>query len=327
MKKSDLKLMVQLHPKDIILLIAVLSKIKPIASLVVSLEVEEWLQKFCSKNHIFIQEDGPRDSFQTRVSISLYPEKLHLKRELGSFRSFLTKKAQRTPEWNNLMKGLTWVEGTMYNYPECCIKLHAEKGPSSRARAYEQLLNSGRDQSVPIEFWAVAHAPCSSTCVKTLELGRKYLDSLNEFSDVLKQHVESRLLLPRFYQTGGGRFIELEQLNYQEHQQKLTVSKEKFEKEARTHLPEPVQTLLCKVPRPYVLFSATEKPPYRMVFPNPEMVGTMWLAYAPGHGAYIVNAENSRLTLYVTSDKWLPSVGEEWRSKSNFRIYKSKKTM
>jgi len=325
MKKSDMKFIVQLHPKDIILLIAVLTKTKPIASLVVPLKIEEWLKKFCSRNDIFIQEDGPRDSFQTRVSVSLYPEKLHLKRELDSFRYFLNKKAQQVPEWKNLVKGLVWVEGAMYDYPECCIKLHAEEGPSSRARAYEQLLSSGRDQSVPIEFWAFAHAPCSSTCIKTLELGRKYLDSLNEFSDVLKEHIESRLLLPRFYQTGGGRFIELKQLSYQKHQQKLMVSKEKFEKEARAHLPEPVQTLLCKVPRPYVLISATEKPPYKMAFPNPEMMGTMWLAFAPGYGAYMVNAQNSQLALYITSDKWLPIVGEKWKSESNYRIYKSKR--
>jgi len=325
MKKSDLKFMVQLHPRDIILLIAVLTETKPIASLVVPLEVEGWLKKFCSKNHVFIQEDGPRDSFQTRVSVSLYSEKLRLKKEFDIFRSFLTKKAQHIPEWKNLMKGLTWVEGAMYDYPECCIKLHAEKGPSSRARAYMQLLSSGRDQSVPIEFWAVAHAPCSSTCVKTLELGRKYLDSLNEFSNVLKEYVKSRLLLPRFYQTGGGRFIELELLDYQDHQQKLAVSKERFENEARTHLPEPVQITLCRVPKPYVLLSATENPPYKMAFPNPEMIGTVWLAYTPGYGAYMVNAENSRLALYITSDRWLPEVGEEWKSISNYRIFKSKK--
>jgi hypothetical protein len=213
-----------MHPRDIILLIAILTKTKPIASLVVPLEVEEWLKKFCSKKHIFIQENGPRDFFQTRVSVSLYSEKLHLRKEFDVFRSFLAKKVQLTLERKKLVKGLTWVEGAMYDYPECCIELHAEEGSSSRARAYEQLLNSNKDQSVPIEFWAVAHAPCSSTCAKTLKLGRKYLDSLNEFSNTLREYVESRLLLPRFYQTGGGRFVELERLNYNEYQQKLMVS-------------------------------------------------------------------------------------------------------
>jgi hypothetical protein len=73
-----------------------------------------------------------------------------------------------------------------------------------------------------------------------------------------------------------------------------------------------------------VLVRATEKSPYKIAFPNPEMVGTRWLAYTPGYGAYMVNAENSRLAFYVASDKWLPLVGEEWKSESNYRIYKSK---
>lgn len=103
----------------------------------------------------------------------------------------------------------------------------------------------------------------------------------------------------------------------------MAVARKKFEKEACLHLPEPVKITLCKVPRPYVLVDKSEEPPYKTVFPNLEMIGTMWLAYTSGYGVYMVNAENSKFALYITSDKWFPEVGKEWHSQSNFRIYKS----
>jgi len=179
-------------------------------------------------------------------------------------------------------------------------------------RVYEEFLDSGRDQSIPVEFWAVAHAPCSSDCGKTLELGRKYLGAVAEFSKSLRGHVESRLLLPGFYQTGGGRFISFQPLDYDPHRDEISVSEEQFEEEARSHLPEPVKIILCNVPRPYVLVEVPEEPPYKMAFPNPDMIGTMWLAYTPGFGAYMVNAKTRQLALYITSDRWIQKVGEEW---------------
>jgi hypothetical protein len=152
------------------------------------------------------------------------------------------------------------------------------------------------------------------------------LDAVAELSESLREHVESRLLLPRFYQTGGGRFIECKPLDYDRVRGKLAVSREEFERDARARLPEPVEVVLCEVPRPYVLVAARERnPPTRSLSPNPDMVGTMWLAYTPGYGAYMVNAKTGRVALYVVSDKWIPMVGEEWRSKSNFRVYKATK--
>ena len=151
------------------------------------------------------------------------------------------------------------------------------------------------------------------------------MDAVAELSESLREHVESRLLLPRFYQTGGGRFIEFKPLDYDRVRGKLAVSREEFERDARARLPEPVEVVLCEVPRPYVLVAAREEPPYKVAFPNPDMVGTMWLAYTPGYGAYMVNAKTGRVALYVVSDKWIPMVGEEWRSKSNFRVYKATK--
>ena len=254
-----------------------------------------------------------------------------LRRDLLKIRSSFDK-VRRNPVisskrriCSDFLKALTRIEGEMFGYPECCIEFHAEKGPLSRLRAYEEFLDSGRDQSVPVEFWAVAHAPRSSDCKKTLELGGKYLGAVAEFSKSLKGHVESRLLLPRFYQTGGSRFINLQLLDYDQHRDEISVSKEQFEEEARSHLPEPVKIILYNVPRPYVLVEVPEQPPYKMAFPNPDIVGTMWLAYTPGFGAYMANAKTRQLALYIISDRWIQKVGEEWRSASNFRIYKSAK--
>ena len=323
---QDLDLIKKLHTRDIVCLVAVLMNVKPIASIVVPLEIAEWLQRFCEKNHLAFHEDGPRDAYQTRMTVSYRREKVKLKRALDDIRSFLNQTSQLSSK-RDLARGLTWVEGAMYDYPECCVELHAEEGPSSRSKAYEEFLDSGMDQSVPGEFWAVAHAPCSSICERTLELGRKYLDAVAEYSESLGEYLESKLLLPRFYQTGGGRFIELQPLDYNKLQDELAVSNEEFADGAMLCLPEPVETVLCKIPRPYVIVDKEETLPCKTAFPNPDMIGTMWLGFSPGFGAYMVNAKTGQLALHLTNDKWIPRVGEEWRSGSNFRIYSPRRNL
>jgi hypothetical protein len=321
----------ELHVRDIISLAAVLKGEKPAASLVVPLEAKDWFERFCEERGLVRFEERPSDAHQAWFFVCYDEEIAALKRRVEEFKlSLATVKGKLATfsggkAYGEVGKALTAVEGAMYGYPECCVESYAARGPASRARAYEEFLERGRDQAIPIEFWAVAHAPCSSDCRETVELGKRYLDAVSELSESLREHVESRLLLPRFYQTGGGRFIEIEPLDYDRVRGELAVSREEFERDARARLPEPVEVVLCEVPRPYVLVTAREEPPYKVAFPNPDMVGTMWLAYTPGYGAYMVNAKTGRVALYVVSDKWIPMVGEEWRSKSNFRVYRAVK--
>ena len=329
-KEADFQSLASLHARDIVWLVAVIMGVKPMATLVIPLEVQQWFQQFSDRHSLISFEDGPSDSHQARVAVCPDEETAESRKALKRIRSLVDEVARDTAisreneAYRGLTKALTRLEGVTFGYPNCCIEFHAGKGPSSRAKVYEEFLESGRDQSIPVEFWAVAHAPCSPNCTGTLELGRRYLDALASFSERLRDQVEQRLLLPRFYQTGGGRFIELQPLDYDPHEQRLSVSKEKFEMDARQHLPEPITEItLCEVPKPYVLVEATESPPCKTSFPNPDMIGTMWLAYTSGCGAYMVNAKNGQLALYITSDQWIPKVGEEWRSKSNFRIYRS----
>jgi hypothetical protein len=329
--ESDFRPLANFQARDIVLLIAVIERVKPIATLVVPSEVKGWLQQFCEHYGLICFEDEPSDIHQARMAVCRDKNSAKLRKDLLRIRSSFGEVkmnpivSSKRGICSDFTKALTRLEGEMFGYPECCIEFHAEKGPFSRLRVYEEFLDSGRDQSIPVEFWAVAHAPCSSNCRKTLELGKKYLCAVAEFSESLKDHVESRLLLPRFYQTGGSRFINLQPLDYGQHKAEICVSKEQFEEEARSHLPEPVKTLLCDVPKPYVLVEAPEEPPYKTAFPNPDMIGTMWLAWTPGVGAYMVNARNGQLALYIVSDKWIPKVGEEWRSTSDFRVYESTK--
>lgn len=328
---QDLEQLTKLHVRDIISFAAVLKREKPAASLVVPLEVKEWFVRFCDKCNLIHFEERPHDSYQSWIFVCYDEEVAALKKKIEEFSlSLATLKGKLATfscgkAYSEVKKALTVAEGAMYGYPECCVESYAAQGPASRARAYEEFLEKGRGQTIPIEFWAVAHAPCSSDCRETIELGKRYLDAVAELSESLREHVESRLLLPRFYQTGGGRFIEFKPLDYNRVRGKLAVSREEFERDARARLPEPVEVVLCEVPRPYVLVAAREEPPYKVAFPNPDMVGTMWLAYTPGYGAYMVNAKTGRVALYVVSDKWIPMVGEEWRSKSNFRVYKATK--
>jgi hypothetical protein len=74
-----------------------------------------------------------------------------LKRKIEEFRSSFaiiqgnpaissSKKA-----YDELVKALTMLEGSMYGYPECCVELYVRKGPASRAMAYEEFLEKGRE--------------------------------------------------------------------------------------------------------------------------------------------------------------------------------------
>jgi len=327
--ETDFQSLATFHARDIIWLVAVITTLKPIATLVIPLKAQEWFEQFCGRHDLTSFEDGPRDSYQARMAVCSDGEARESRQALRRIRSLIdeVRRSAATPHkhraYSELTKALTRLEGTMFGYPDCCVDFHAEKGPSSRAKAYEEFLELGGDQSIPVEFWAVAHAPCSSRYKRTIELGSKYLDALASFSERLRDHVEQRLLLPRFYQTGGGKFIDLRPVDYDQGRQNFPVSRERFCKDARQYLPEPIEVVLCEVPKPYVLVEAPETPPYKTSFPNPDMIGAMWLAYSPGYGAYMINAETGQLALYITSDKWIPKVGEEWRSGSNFRIYRS----
>ncbi|MEM2050297.1 MAG: hypothetical protein QXU11_07585 [Thermoproteota archaeon] len=130
-----------------------------------------------------------------------------------------------------------------------------------------------------------------ATLVVPLEVRGWFQRFCERSARYLKDHVESRLLLPRFYQTGGARFVDLQPIDYDQHKEELSVSRKQFEDDARSRLPEPIEIVLCNIPRPYVLVEAPEEPPYKTAFPNPDMIGTMWLAYTPGFGAYMVNAK------------------------------------
>jgi len=322
-----------LHVRDIVWLAAVIRKVKPMATLVVPLDAKEWFQRFCKQMGIISFEDEPSPSPSHQVILTICPDKeasklRRISRDLRSLFDEAIKSPIISPREKRIRrefrKTMTVFEGAMFGYPECCVEFHAKESPSSRARVYEEFLESGMDQSIPIEFWAVAHAPCSSICQETRRLGREYLHTVAELSESLRNHVVSRLLLPRFYQTGGGRFIDLQPLDYEQHQGEVAISKEQFERDAQSRLPEPMEIVLCEVPRPFVLVDGPEEPPYKTLFPNPEMIGTMWLAYTPGLGAYMVNAKTGQLALYIASTQWIPKVGEEWRSKANFRIYRSR---
>ncbi len=297
--------------------------------MIVPLGIKRWFQRFCENHGLVCLEEEPSDTYQARITVYQDEETARLGKTMKEVCHLFDEVrrndqvSRRKKACERFSKALTRLEGAMFRYPECCVEFHAERGPSSRAKAYEEFLQSGKDQSIPVEFWAVAHAPCGSTCRKTLETGRKYLDALADFSEQLKDHVKSRLLLPRFYQTGGGRFIDLQPLDYDQHREKLSISKEKFEEKACMHLPTPFEIVLCDVPRPYVIVGAPEVPPHKTSFPNPNMIGIMWLAFVPGSGAYMVNAKTGKLALYIVDEKWIPKVGEEWRSPSIFRIYRS----
>jgi len=59
-------------------------RIKPIATLVVPLEVKEWFKRFRRHHDLIHFKDGPSDSYQTRVSVCVNEENKELRKFLRS---------------------------------------------------------------------------------------------------------------------------------------------------------------------------------------------------------------------------------------------------
>ncbi|MBO3798541.1 MAG: hypothetical protein QW506_02780 [Thermoproteota archaeon] len=57
-EEPKLKPLANLQARDIVLLITVIMGVKPIATLVVPLEVKGWLQRFCERHGLICFEDG-----------------------------------------------------------------------------------------------------------------------------------------------------------------------------------------------------------------------------------------------------------------------------
>ena len=200
--------------------------------------------------------------------------------------------------------------GLLLGYPKCCVDEYVSRGAVDTWYDYfSSLISSGMCEEVPLELWAVYHAPCSPKCRETLRLGREYLEAVERFSSTLYRRVMEGLSSNHLLYSVGRRFIEYREID--------APIPHAFYELAFKLLGEPRVTAGL-VLRPYVYFEWMEEP-YRLVFTK-RIEGLKYVAYSPGHGLLVVD-EDLEVLAYVT----VKALGIPDRYSSIlFRVYRSR---
>lgn len=201
--------------------------------------------------------------------------------------------------------------GKILGYPECCIINYTTKGAVKAWHDFhKELIDAGIDQNMPVEFWSIYHVPCSPKCKYSLELGRKYLEVVKDFSKELYVKVVQDLTSSHLAFSVGRRFIDFKETNFPVSSKVLG--------EVEKRLPTPKIVVTGNVLRPFSYFRWS-KGKYRLIV-TPEIMGRKVIACSPGYGVLVID-EELKTFIYVTRD--LLSRESLRYSSTAFRIYRS----
>ena len=201
--------------------------------------------------------------------------------------------------------------GEILGYPGCCVANYVAKGAVRAWHDFHrELINMKMDQRMPIEFWAIYHVPCSPKCVRSLELGRKYLDTVKVFSMELYAKVFHDLNSSHLAFSVGRRFIDFKEVD--SHVSPKVIA------EVKRRLPTPRQVVVGEILRPFSYFTWS-KGEYKLIV-TPEIIGRKVIACSPGYGVLVVD-EKLRVFIYVTKD--LLSRESLKYASTAFRIYRT----
>jgi len=115
---------------------------------------------------------------------------------------------QRTDEpssWSNHIG-----RGKALGYPDCCIEAYDKGGKIglvARRHFFKELTDPDLDEKMPVEFWAVAHVPCSAKCKESINLGKRYLGAVRSYSSSLYDSVLKRLRVSYIAYSVGESFL------------------------------------------------------------------------------------------------------------------------
>ncbi|MFB0504537.1 MAG: DUF483 domain-containing protein [Candidatus Bathyarchaeia archaeon] len=89
---------------------------------------------------------------------------------------FTLQELARPASWSNHIE-----RGKALGYPDCCIEAYDKGGRIglvSRHNFLKELIDLQLDEKMLVEFWAVAHVPCSVKYQESINLGKRYLDAV-----------------------------------------------------------------------------------------------------------------------------------------------------
>ncbi len=211
--------------------------------------------------------------------------------------------------------------GKALGYPECCIDSYISLGSSgaaARHKFFRELIEEGRDQSMPIEFWAIFHVPCSASCQRSIELGRAYLEAVRGYSNALFKSVTKKLRCSHLAYSVGERFLDYEPVPEDTHTFEPSAKENAIEK-SREMIGSAAEVELSNVKRPF-LYVDEEYDNVKLHL-TPRIIGTRWIAYSPGNGVLIQDTKTDEVFLFLNAD----ALGEDSARflDTAFRVYRS----
>jgi len=210
--------------------------------------------------------------------------------------------------------------GKALGYPECCVKSYIElesDGLAARHRFFRELIEEGMDQTVPIEFWAIYHIPHSTSCQRSIELGRAYLGAVKAHSEDLYNSVIRKLGCSYLAYSVGERFLNYVVSTGDSCGVEIGAKEEVKEKSGKM-IGSPVEVELGCVGRPFLY--AHETLGQARLRLTRETMGPKWIAYSPGNGVLIHGVRTGEIFLYLKADM----LGESIKfHDAAFRVYRS----
>ena len=200
--------------------------------------------------------------------------------------------------------------GELLGYPKCCTDNYVALGPVRAWHEFHRkLIELGLDQEMPVELWAIYHAPCSPKCKRSLRLGEEYLEAVKKFSPDLCRRVKRRLSSAHLAFSVGRRFLDFMEIN-------AGISSN-VRSLASSLLPEPLYITVGDVLRPLSYFM-WEKGEFKLRM-TPEIMGRKFIAFSPGNGVLVVG-KDLKVFIYVTKELLSPDSMKY--SSTAFRVYR-----
>jgi len=202
--------------------------------------------------------------------------------------------------------------GKALGYPDCCIEAYEKGGKVglvARHNFFKGIIDLGLDDRMPVEFWAIAHIPCSPECKESIALGRKYLDAVKLHSPSLFDVIVEKLRVSYLPYSVGERFLSFREIPQDQFSLELKKEYNRILNWAKKIVSKKVKVTLGNVQRPLVYADVEDYPVRcRLV---PELMGLKWIACSPGEGVLVRDVKTNEVYLCLLLKWVLPNEYEK----------------